>query len=191
MIGQLVQENINKVHLKSWKYNHKEPLPLPLLVRPYFACASPHHSESGKLSAAVLGRLVPKYHLQVGWAKLYGLWLLLLFCHRSCRYVSKTQFGESVFCIVALRKPLYTLSPSKCLWSTMDFIGICFLDLYQFCKFCEHQAYVPAYSNLIIFQLFCQLPTRLHRISTHMKLSCWTFVKFVNFQKCQTLTSKF
>lgn len=49
-----------------------------------------------------------------------------------------------------------------------------FFDLHQFC---EHQAYVNACSNLIIFQLSCQLPTRLHRVSTHMKLSCWTFVK--------------
>ena len=28
---------------------------------------------------------------------------------------------------------------------------------------------------------FCQLPTRLHRVSTRMKLSCWTFVKVANF----------
>ena len=60
----------------------------------------------------------------------------------------RLNFGESVFCIVALRnvKPCKATSPRKCSWHTMDFIATCFFfDLYQFC---EHQAYVNACSNL-------------------------------------------
>ena len=46
-----------------------------------------------------------------------------------------------------------------------------------FCKFCEHQARGTACSTLIVFQLSCQLPTTLDRISTHMILPAWTLLK--------------